>query len=448
MILRGMAFTCMLPFNLNPRGSLKSRKDLTVYESSYSESLSYLDMDPFDVYNRNEMSGWLAIGGLCLSIIFSIACLCCGIYINFYRHTINEVVLSPAWRNAPFDAVPAVFTGIIAILPTTSSTKTEFLSLALNLIVTICTESIGFVHSVALKSALAGESRLHCNTNLRLLTAAHGNGWRNPNGSLFNAIMTILLITSYVASSLIFIPFHAEVTDDASQQWWNTCIPAVPVLVLGIALLLQAVIALAGLRQTKILTWSSSPLDTTAALLHEGLFTRNEGRCMHNVTDLNSYVGPRPPSELQPSAWESHSSIKKIIILLWSLVLMCVIWGGMVIVAWTQWVTSALGPGLDSWSLFPNSHTNLVEYETYVDPDYGYPEAVWFIVFMVFIAVQGGMTLGLHCSEIIVNVTRDEVIWRNATSSTGTHSSQNPLITMLGSWPNVGLLVAKPVLRE
>ncbi|KAG2351593.1 hypothetical protein BDR07DRAFT_1616840 [Suillus spraguei] len=38
-----------------------------------------------------------------------------------------------------------------------------------------------FVHGIALRSALASESRLHFNTNLRLLSAARG--WYNPNGA-------------------------------------------------------------------------------------------------------------------------------------------------------------------------------------------------------------------------------------------------------------------------
>jgi hypothetical protein len=211
-------------------------------------------MDPFDVYQRDAGSGLIALGGICISILFSVICICCGIHIAYYKHTIDDVVLTPAWRKSGFDATPHIFTGVIAILPTTGSFKTEVLSLSLNLFVTACTESTGFVHSVALKSALARESRLDCNTNLRLLTAARGGRWSNPNGTLFNIIMAILLIVSYVSSSLVFIPFQATTVDDSSHEWWNTCIFAPPVLVLGVAILLQAVIAIAGIYHTRILT--------------------------------------------------------------------------------------------------------------------------------------------------------------------------------------------------
>jgi hypothetical protein len=230
-----------------------------------------------------------------------------------------------------------VYTGFIAILHAESSVKTEILSLSMNLAVTACTESIGFVHSIALKSALAAESRLHSNTNLRLLTAARGNPWTNPNGTLFNAIMAVLLIVSYVSSTLVFIPFQSEVVEDSLQEWWFTCIFAPPVLILGIVIMLQAIIAMAGLYHTRVLTWSSSPLDTAAALLHDGKLTRIPGRCMHNVVDSTLYLGPRPPFGTPAIGLGSPPSIKKIIIILWCLVLGSAVWCGIVRIMWVKW---------------------------------------------------------------------------------------------------------------
>jgi hypothetical protein len=404
-------------------------------------------MDPFDVYQRDIWSGCMALAGVCATVLFSIVCVCCGIYIALHRHTIEEVVVPPAWRNV-FPASSAKFTGLIAMLPTTNSVKTELLSLTLNLVVTLCTESTGFVHSVSLKSALACESRLHNNTNLRLLTAARGKRWTNPNGTLFNVIMALLLITSYVSSALIFIPFGSEVVGNSEEQWWNTCVFATPVLTLGTALLLQAVIVMAGVRQTKILTWSSSPLDTTAALLHDGRLTHIPGRCMHNVLDSTIYIGPRPPLERQPSAWQSHRAVKKVIVVLWGLVLSTVVWCGIIwCLSTTKSSLSHNNPNI-SWSMLPNDRTNVFGWMTEVDPNHGYPAAAWLVIFIIFIATQGSLTLGLHCSEVIVNVVRDEVIWRKAASRTGAGPSKTPVLAVIWSWQNVGLLIAKPLLRK
>jgi hypothetical protein len=123
-------------------------------------------------------------------------------------------------------------------------------------------------------------------------------------------------------------------------------------------------------------------------------------------------------------------------------------WGSIVAIYYVKVITSALGPGLDSWSIFPNTRTNTVGWDTDVDPDRGYPAVAWIVIFIFFIVIQGGLTAGLHCSEVIANVARDEAIWRRATSTSGTEPSSNPLLTVLQSWPNMGRLVAKPVLRK
>jgi hypothetical protein len=154
---------------LKPREFAQSRKESASGDNSFFDSTlasSYVDMDPFDVYERGSIAGSIALRGVCVSIVFSIICISLGIYISLYRHMIDEAVVPPSWRNGPFKAVHAEFTGVIAILPAIDYGKTEILSLTLNLVVTLCTESIGFVHSVALKSALARKYRLHCNTNL------------------------------------------------------------------------------------------------------------------------------------------------------------------------------------------------------------------------------------------------------------------------------------------
>jgi hypothetical protein len=72
----------------------------------------------------------------------------------------------------------------------------------------------------------------------------------------------------------------------------------------------------------------------------------------------------------------------------------------------------------------------------------------WSVSLSTIIVIQGALTMGLHCSEIIANVVRDETAWRQATSKKGVRLNNNPLATVFGSWQNVALFIAKPVLRE
>ncbi|KAG1902829.1 uncharacterized protein F5891DRAFT_1185959 [Suillus fuscotomentosus] len=148
-----------------------------------------------------------------------------------------------------------------------------------DLIVTLCTGSIGFVHDISLRSALASESRLRFNTNMRPLTAARG--WYNLNDTLLN----------------VWIPADYD----------GVIITGFPLLILCVALL-QVMIALSGMRAAKILTWGSSPLDLTTALVHHTQSITTTFWCMRRVSDLDKYGGPATPPETQPSAWHAARS--------------------------------------------------------------------------------------------------------------------------------------------
>jgi hypothetical protein len=426
--------------------------DLTEEHSS-PEAL-HITTEPLK-YDQSRLSGRIAVGGVCFSILFSLSCIVAGIFISAHQIPVDQIILLPSSLSHP----PTIFVGLFVIFRRQSSTKRELLGLVLNIAVTICTESIGFVHSVALKSALANESRLRFNTNLRLLTAARTNnthGWLRSihfNGTSLNIVMAILLVLSYVCSSLVILPFQPEpgyepsgvFVDPGNSSW----ILGAPLVILGIALLLQSIIALGGAYRTTILTWSSSPFDITTALIDHELLTRYPNRCMHSVRHYNTEDGPRKPCLRQHSAWEAHPSVRKIVILLWSLIPACAVWGGIAFVVAIksgalrnaeQQLQSTLG----SWAFLPNAQTHELAFTLGGDESF----FSWFGALATIATIQGVLTIGLHCSEVIVNVVRDETAWRKASSKTGLYPSSNPLASVLGNWPNVGLLMAKPILRK
>jgi len=160
-----------------------------------------------------------------------------------------------------------------------SNLQQEMLALALNSVVTLCTESTGLMHGISLRFALASESRLRFSTNLRLLTAARR--WTNPNGIL-NGIMAVLIL-SYTSASFVILPLpygNPVATNSFEVYFYYVCIPGLYLLLLSITLLLQVVIALSEMRAVKISTWSSSPFDVTAALVQHAQLTPVPLRCM------------------------------------------------------------------------------------------------------------------------------------------------------------------------
>ncbi|KAG1801191.1 uncharacterized protein BJ212DRAFT_1591432 [Suillus subaureus] len=310
----------------------------------------------------------------------------------------------------------------------------DILALALNLIVTSCTESTGLIHGISLRSALASESRLHFNTNLRLLTAARG--WYSPNGTLFNGISAVLLIISYSSASLV-------VCLDVSFTYDVLAIAGTPLFVLGFALLLQVIIALSAMRAVKILTWSSSPFDLTAALVHHTQLTPATLRCMHCVSDLDTDGGPAKPSEIQPSAWHAHPSIRKVVISLWVIVAACAGWAALVTyISHNHSKDTSIPMTTKTWSFLPNQSSS---YILYFMP--GVNLEVWILLFVNIAVIQGPLTLGLHCSELIANVIRDERQWRCATGRKGLRTMMNPVKTIFTRPICLILFLAKPFLH-
>jgi hypothetical protein len=56
--------------------------------------------------------------------------------------------------------------------------------------------------------------------------------------------------------------------------------------------------------------------------------------------------------------------------------------------------------------------------------------------------------MSLHVCELLVNLARDESIWRAASlSDKGTWPVSNPLQILMTSWHSLGLLVFKPVVH-
>ncbi|KAG1756123.1 hypothetical protein EDB19DRAFT_453089 [Suillus lakei] len=376
-----------------------------------------------DFYSPSLTSRRYALVGVAFSSVISCCCITAGVFI-LATHGVSQV------------------TPLVSLDAASSTLPSEIWSLMLNLLVTICTESTGFVHGISLRSALASESRLRFNTNLRLLTAARG--WRNPNGALRNGIMAILLIISYTSSSLVVFINHILPYNGPNTLF--LAIAGLPLLVLGVALFLQVVIALSGMRAVKILTWSASPFDLTAALVHHTQLTPVPIRCMRCVSDLDMYGGPAKPSETQPSAWHAHPNIQKVVIFLWGTVAACAGWAALIMYIWdkytgARWISAALT--IQSWSFFPNATQS--NYISYVIP--GVNIQWWILVFANMAAVQGPLTLGLHCSELIANVIRDERQWRCATGRKGLQTATNPLKAAFTNPLSLVLFIVKPFLH-
>ncbi|KAG1897956.1 uncharacterized protein F5891DRAFT_1191268 [Suillus fuscotomentosus] len=346
--------------NWHPLRPLHYETLLNLPDDSNTESAAATGTD---FYDSSLTSRTYATAGLVLSTIIGFCCIIIGVVI-IAIHGVSGVI--PLMRLSDTEL--------------RSFLQFELLSLILNALVTLCTESTGFVHSISLRSALASEGRLRFNTNLRILTAARGR--INPNGALLNGIMALLLILSYSSSSLV-----------VSSNFSNTvsiAIAGLPLLVLGVALLLQG-----------------------------------DDAC------------PVKPSKTQPSAWRAHTSIRKVVIFLWVVVVAYAGWAVLVSCVRISYHSSQI----HTWSFSQPQDISIL---------YGLPGAdllVWILLFINIAVIQGPLTMVLHCSELIANVIRDESQWRCATKKKGLRPTMNPLKSIF-SYPICLILFAvKPFLH-
>ncbi|KAG2053536.1 hypothetical protein BDR06DRAFT_1008674 [Suillus hirtellus] len=387
------------------------------FDSIISDAKSTADTAA-DFYYHGLTSRRYALVGVACSIIFSCSFIIASV-VTFVKHGTLGVTRLDRVGNVPH------LQGI------------------LTLIVTLCTESIGFVHSVSLRSALSSESRLRFNTNLRLLTAARG--WYNPNGALLNGISAVLLIIIYSSASVVMC-LDLNNSETFQTVDMGFAIAGVPLFVLGVALFLQVMIALSGMWTVKILTWSSSPFDLTAALVHHAQLTPTTFLCMRCVSEIDTYGGPAKPSETQPSAWHAHSSVRKVVIFLWVIVAACAGWAVLVMYVWHHFpLSSQFTPyplTRQTWPLFPSAQSNAIVYSLS-----GFDLEVGILFYVHTIFLQGPLTLVLHFSELIANVIRDERQWRCATRTKGLKVTTNLLVSTLNHPICLILFIAKPFLH-
>lgn len=282
----------------------------------------------------------------------------------------------------------------------------------------LCTEATGYVHGTTLRWALARDGRLPFNANLRLFTTA--GRWYSPSGLLVNVLFIITLVLSYAAGSAIVLRNESP-NADAGSYTHLSIISVVPPIFLGSALVVQAVLGFISLYATDVVSWSTNPLDVAAAHYYHRLVQHRPDRCMRSIADApDSSSHPVLPSKLQPSAAASHGLVRKVIWLVWTIP------GVTIIVAIL--LMARQGSISIWWGGFA--------------PRGG---IVW--ASLLIGVFQSVLTMGLHCCELVTTLSRDEAVWRSATTRKGAVRTSNPIMRVIGSWQSIGLLIAKPLIH-
>lgn len=158
---------------------------------------------------------------------------------------------------------------------------------------------------------------------------------------------------------------------------------------------------------------------------------------------------PSLPHHRQKSAFAAHKDIRRVYWLLWALFVFGVLW------------TISLATGIymrskqdtcqlcgaysgTGWWPIPDlgglSPFATVQRNTQIDP---IDPSCLMLVFVF----QATLTLGLHCAELLVNVSRDEDTWRTTYTQAGYNGSYESILAAAKSWKTIVLTLAKPFIH-
>jgi hypothetical protein len=329
----------------------------------------------------------------------------------------------------------------------------EVLPLGINILVTFLNEAMGYIHTTTLRWSLQYENRLTFNSNLRLLSSSSRS---LPNKWYSNISFLFFIILSYATTSSIFLGWNPSLNHqyhDVSIDLPPTMVSVsgIALIIFGISLLGQAVLSTWALITTPIPTWSSNPLDTVYACTdssNPNQVVRRKDRCMKSVHDIKQDSHPVKPKSKQGPACTAHPEVKWVLVLLWLLVPLGGLWGGVI---YTMIIRGnphgILG---NSWTFIPLFTGSVqddcpvvrcTEGTSVLNVGWTGDSGMMGMVGAIFlIAVfQAGLTLALHCAELLVNLSRDEGIFRMAITPKGTDPRYNSILAAFSSWQTITL---------
>ena len=171
-------------------------------------------------------------------------------------------------------------------------------------------------------------------------------------------------------------------------------------------------------------TWSANTLNNALACAHQGLEPRPyRALVSYNKfhTKMSAGFQPQIPQQRQTSLAASRPYAILVIILLWFGVLATLIWA-----------SCTLGFGKETVDVNQAAGTSVLHRGkaiTWTSNESSSAQPRWTVVLtgIAFtFATQLAFTFTLYCTELLVNVTRDERLWRRASGSLGArlHSVQ------------------------
>ena len=306
---------------------------------------------------------------------------------------------------------------------------TLILPLLFAIIVTFCNECLGLIHTTSLRWALWQEGRLVFNTNLRLLSQAQTS---KPNTWYMNAICMFLTAISYAAAGQIVLVRNPASSSSAIL----IDVPSIAFLAFGLSG--QAMIATWTVRAMKqqMLTWSANSLNNSLLCYQHGL-ERQDGQSLtsYRMSQVIEVSTPSMPQSRQVSLSTARPSTTLITGLLWLVVVITFTWAGVISHVGYDLVGGSSGLHRGQAITF-SANAEALKQPAYI---------ITFIGIAFSLATQLMYTFTLHCTELLVNASRDERTWRRASNlkGKGAEIDRSAIKEACSSWETVSLFTLK-----
>jgi hypothetical protein len=356
----------------------------------------------------------------------------------------------------------------------------EAYALMVTALITVCTESTGFIHDVCLRWNMFAEGRLAWVTNPRLLSTSR-TSWSTR--LLSNLLYLLTLTVAYTASSQIFVaaafsnqPYASGAVPDSIE----TLVSGSALMSLGTCLVVQAAliswIYISCRRRVK--TWSSNPLtialacvtsDARLASAELSKYRSIDSAAVRTSSTSSSakihITSSNRPKKRQPNLTETRYFPTSLLTILFGVLPFVVI--GFAASIFSSFRRILIAPsfselGSDSAKLAEQFNVSSYTDSPAINPfpwqmqfangnsdTRNVPAApisegsMLFISLLIVCAIQSLLTFVLHAVELFANSFRDEGIWQRATSKRGAAFYPNALLLALTSPANILLLVLK-----
>lgn len=364
-------------------------------------------------------------------------------------------------------------------------------TLGLSTTVNVLLDCLGYIHATTLRWALVRESRLKRNSNLRLFSCSKSSF---PNKWHMNAIYLLGFITTFGAMTSVTL--DAQVTGGCTLEggtfttYPTTSYPNgldfnwVGITALGIGILLQTLVSTCAISKSALVaTWSSDLLTNAKAYrgshafenvstsLHrsnhtylsfsESLFTMPVSSTnaestsgTRDITPPSTHlrtpsplarnicqISPSLPQKCQPSMLSILPNVCRIRYIIWAYLGVFAIWSGTLAAIdykGDRLITTGWSSPVDQWKNFGK------QFFLYADGDHLLLQD--FIGLIIQICVQSFICFNLHCVELLFNVSRDEAVWRKATSI-GIEINLSPIKSFVTNWQSLSLMVFKSLIQ-